>query len=193
MSERTLDHVSEAVRDRLSRVEDPELPVTIADLGMLKELKVVDDEAGRARVHVSLVPTFLGCPAQFIIEASVREAALTCPGVDDVEVAWLDAAAWSLDDVTPAARRQLADVGIAVPNADGQLSCPNCRVGNVVIDSEFGGTLCRRLGHCDACGDSIEVMKAANPGDWAPGLAGSLPLVLEPNGRSSEEDSSERR
>ncbi|TMI77102.1 MAG: DUF59 domain-containing protein, partial [Bacillati bacterium ANGP1] len=42
----------------LETVEDPELPIAITDLGLVRTVQVAD-----GRVSVRLVPTWTGCPA----------------------------------------------------------------------------------------------------------------------------------
>ena len=62
-----------AVRAALAEVPDPELPVvSVVDLGIVERV----DVAG-GRIAVELIPTFIGCPALELIEASVDAA----PGV----------------------------------------------------------------------------------------------------------------
>ena len=69
---RPTDAAARAVWDVAATVCDPELPVlTIEDLGVLREASVVDGVA-----HVSITPTYSGCPAMFMIERDVRAALL---------------------------------------------------------------------------------------------------------------------
>lgn len=75
--------VHDDIRERLAKVLDPELGVSIVELGMVGEITV--DEAGQATVHVALTTT--GCPLRTQIERDVREAALTIGGLTSVRVA----------------------------------------------------------------------------------------------------------
>ena len=70
------------LRDRLTRVLDPELGVSIVELGMVGTIDV--DESGRARIEVSL--TTVGCPLRAQIDRDVREAARSIDGVESVEI-----------------------------------------------------------------------------------------------------------
>ena len=70
------------LRDRLAAVLDPELGVSIVELGMVGVIEV--DGAGHARVEVSL--TTVGCPLRSQIERDVREAARAIEGVTSVDV-----------------------------------------------------------------------------------------------------------
>lgn len=149
-----------ALRDevvsRLGSVEDPELPISIVDLGMIGSVAL---DGGR--LVVALVPTFLGCPAQLFIEHDVRQA-LEGLVSEPVEVVW-SSEPWFLERVTPLGRRQLRDVGIAVPRADGTIECPHCGTGGLVADGEWGSTLCRKQAFCNTCRTPVDVMKAPLP------------------------------
>ncbi|MEO9180381.1 MAG: P-loop NTPase, partial [Acidimicrobiales bacterium] len=84
---------SEQLRERLSRVLDPELGASIVELGMVGDIAV--DDQGRATVHVAL--TTVGCPLRSQIERDVKEAALSQDDVTSVELVMgvMDAAARS--------------------------------------------------------------------------------------------------
>ena len=57
-------------REALDAVTDPELPfLTIRDLGILRDIRVVDDA-----VEVVITPTYLGCPAWDVIAYDVDAA-----------------------------------------------------------------------------------------------------------------------
>jgi ring-1,2-phenylacetyl-CoA epoxidase subunit PaaD len=137
----------------LRSVEDPELPVSIVDLGMVKEVVETD-----GRTVVTLVPTFLGCPAQMFIEHDVIEA-VSRVRASDVEVRW-SSDDWSLDDVTPLARERLREFGVAMPDDEGHLACPHCGSHQLRIESDWGSTLCRKTAYCPTCQTPVEVMKA---------------------------------
>ena len=73
---------SERLRERLSRVMDPELGASIVELGMVGEISV--DQSSKATIRISL--TTVGCPLRAQIERDVKEAALACDDVDSVEL-----------------------------------------------------------------------------------------------------------
>ena len=73
--------VADAVRRSVGAVSDPELRRPLDELDMIRGVDVID---GRARVAIAL--TIVGCPAATRIEADVREAAASVPGVVEVEV-----------------------------------------------------------------------------------------------------------
>lgn len=137
---------------QLRKVEDPELPVSIVDLGMVRGV----DEDANGTITVTLVPTFLGCPAQLFIERDIADA---LPGA---QVRW-SAEPWGLADVTDRGREALAELGVVVPDEEGAAGCPFCGSPEVDITGEFGATLCRRLAFCRSCRSPIEVMRGPEP------------------------------
>lgn len=142
----------------MEAVEDPELPVSIADLGMVRDVTV---SVGAAVVE--LVPTFLACPALWMVESEVKQAATGVPGVTHCEVTWQQGG-WSGNDVTNAGREALAGAGLAVPAADGAVSCPFCGSLEASETSPFGSAVCRTAAYCPACQTPFEVLKVKRPG-----------------------------
>jgi ring-1,2-phenylacetyl-CoA epoxidase subunit PaaD len=142
-------------------VADPELPmVTIADLGVLRAVSVVD-----GRVLVSITPTYTGCPAMDEIRADLRNA-LRQAGFPDVDVRTVLSPAWTTDWITEAGRRKLIDAGIAPPGpapkgpvpitigpARWNVRCPQCGSSDTTEISRFGSTACQALHRCRACGE----------------------------------------
>ncbi len=66
-------------------MEDPELHMSIRDLGLIYDVAV---ENGRAQVKMTL--TSMGCPAGPQLTAGVQAACTRVPGIEgaDVEVVW---------------------------------------------------------------------------------------------------------
>ncbi len=123
----SINDVGRRARDLAARVLDPELPmVTIEDLGILRE--VTEDDQGR--VHVTITPTYSGCPAMETIREDLVET-LTLAGYQHVDVEFVLSPAWSSDDLTDTGRDKLAEAGIAPPGpvrTDGRSPWP-CRSG----------------------------------------------------------------
>jgi metal-sulfur cluster biosynthetic enzyme len=71
----------ERVRDALRTVIDPELGMSIVDLGLIYEV-TVDGGA----VDITMTLTVPGCPMHDVIPAWVRAAVSTVPGVERVDV-----------------------------------------------------------------------------------------------------------
>ena len=69
------------VRTALAEVLDPEYPVSVVDLGLVRGVEI---EGSAVRVDVAYCS--LGCPCIELIEDDVRERLLELDGVDHVEV-----------------------------------------------------------------------------------------------------------
>ena len=98
-------HLLEALRD----VADPELPLSLVDMGLVYGVWLEDQTA-----YVKLTYTSMGCPcAEFILE-DVRERLLREDGVARVEVEVVWDPPWSKRLLTQEARDTLAEFGVAV-------------------------------------------------------------------------------
>jgi metal-sulfur cluster biosynthetic enzyme len=104
--ETTKVRTEEEVRDALREVLDPEYPVSLVDLGLIRGIEVDGSKAS-----IKLTYTCMGCPAMDMIQDDVRERLLEMDGIDEVEieVVW---PTWSREDITPLGRKQLKDVGV---------------------------------------------------------------------------------
>jgi len=80
------DHTScPALWDALREVMDPELPISVVDMGLIVDLTRLDGV-----VDLKLTFTAMGCPAMDFIMDDIRERLLKEPGVSEVriEVVW---------------------------------------------------------------------------------------------------------
>lgn len=99
------------VWDALYEVEDPEMPVSVVNLGLIYDV-AVDAETGRCEVEMTL--TYTGCPARDMITNDVRCAAETAPGVDEAEVRLRYTPEWTVAMVTDEGRAALREFGLSV-------------------------------------------------------------------------------
>ena len=150
--------------DAAAAVTDPEIPVlTIADLGVLREVTLRDD----GRIDVAVTPTYSGCPAMNMIAVNVA-LALECAGFPDATVRTVLSPAWTTDWMSDAGRRKLRDYGIAPPQPASsrralfgveQVNCPQCGSGDTELLSEFGSTSCKALWRCKTCREPFDYFK----------------------------------
>lgn len=154
-----------SARARVEAVPDPELPIiTIAELGILREVTVVDNV-----VTVTITPTYSGCPAMSAIAEDI-EAALDGTGAD-VNIATVLSPAWTTDWMTAAGRDKLHAAGIAPPTHSAHavragsvpitlsIRCPQCGSSRTRELSRFGSTSCKALWRCDDCLEPFDSFK----------------------------------
>jgi len=94
--------VFEALKD----CYDPEIPVNVVDLGLIYEVKIIDEWIG-----VKMTLTTPGCGMSGMISRSVRDRLLRLPGIKDADVRIVWEPAWNPAMMTEEARKRL---GIAV-------------------------------------------------------------------------------
>lgn len=165
---RPVNEQDAAVWDIAARVPDPEIPViSIADLGILRDAKLVGDEA-----IVTITPTYSGCPAMDHITADVTDA-LKASGFDQVTVDLVLQPAWTTDWMTEEGRENLREYGIAPPTgkaaksgpipltlaAPAPIPCPRCGSKNTSKLAQFGSTSCKALYSCRDCFEPFDYFK----------------------------------
>ncbi|ELZ84685.1 metal-sulfur cluster biosynthetic enzyme [Haloferax elongans ATCC BAA-1513] len=99
------------VWDALYTVEDPEMPISIVDLGLIYAVGV-EPETGEARIDMTL--TYTGCPARNMLRDDIRSAVEAVEGVEDVLINLVWSPAWSTAMVTEQGREDLRDFGLSV-------------------------------------------------------------------------------
>ena len=143
-------------------VVDPEIPVlTIADLGILREVKV-----SGLRAEVIITPTYSGCPAMHAIALDIQTA-LEKAGFPAPKITTILSPAWSSDWISEDGKAKLQAYGVAPPVAGPhpapfgkqQVACPRCNSLDTERLSEFGSTACKALWRCRACAEPFDYFK----------------------------------
>jgi metal-sulfur cluster biosynthetic enzyme len=98
-----------AVWEALYEVEDPEMPVSVVDLGLIYGVTVEDRVA-----TVSMTLTYTGCPARDILTEEVATAAASADGIEDASVELVWSPDWSIELVTEDGREALRDFGVSI-------------------------------------------------------------------------------
>ncbi len=94
----TEDQVYEALKE----CYDPEIPVNLVDLGLIYDVKIIDDWVG---VKMSL--TSPGCGMSGIISQNVRNRILKVPGVKDADVRIVWQPTWTPAMMSEEAKKKL--------------------------------------------------------------------------------------
>jgi ring-1,2-phenylacetyl-CoA epoxidase subunit PaaD len=136
----------------LKTIDDPELPISIVDLGIVKKVSVGKE------VEVILVPTFSGCPALEYMEQQVRDLLEQASNGMPVNVKWEIGGHWSVDRISPLGKESLRKYGISIAKGN-MVHCPYCESGHNVKESSFGPSLCREIYYCKHCKNPFEKMR----------------------------------
>ena len=99
----SIDYVEEA----LGEVYDPEIPVSIVELGLVYRIDEVMLNDGRRRIEVDMTMTSPGCGMGDVLTADAKKATEAVPGVDEVEVNLVFTPPWGAHRMTDAVKLQL--------------------------------------------------------------------------------------
>jgi len=156
---------TEQIRQILSEIPDPEIPViTIEELGILRDVKFENDEC-----VVTITPTYSGCPAMKAIEQDII-ALLKENGIEKVKVKSVFSPAWTTDWLNEEAKEKLRKYGISPPEKTSSdksiltgiqkiVKCPQCGSENSELISQFGSTACKALYKCKDCLEPFDHFK----------------------------------
>lgn len=158
--------VTEAyISEELKQVKDPEIPtISIVDLGIVTGIRVSECND----IHVTLTPTFAGCPALRLMEDMVVTHLSAYPELGEISVETSFETTWTTDLITPEGHAAIKKHGLAPPKRNCSAinmelleatSCPYCDSENTSMKSPFGPTLCRSLHYCNNCKQAFEGFK----------------------------------
>lgn len=103
------DDSLEAVRVCLREVLDPEIPISVLDLGLVYGVRWSDGV-----VEIDLTFTATACPCMEFIKEDVSDRLLQESWIDDVRLHEVWDPPWTTDRITPAGREQLRRLGVGV-------------------------------------------------------------------------------
>lgn len=101
------EDVEALVWDQLRTCYDPEIPVNIADLGLIYECAVSPLEEGKHRVDIKMTLTAPGCGMGEILKIEVENKVAKISTVEDVDVELVFDPPWDLSMMPEAAKLQL--------------------------------------------------------------------------------------
>ena len=97
----------EAIRACLSEVLDPEIPISLIDLGLIYG---VVWSSGCATIRVSYTAT--ACPCMEFIREDIRDRLEREPWIREVEILDVWDPPWTRERITPHGRLQLRELGV---------------------------------------------------------------------------------
>lgn len=93
----------------LREVNDPEFPISVVDMGLVRGLSVQD---GCANIEITF--TAMGCPAMEMILDDIRGRLLCEQGIRKVEFAVVWNPPWAKTQLTEEGKKRLQKMGIGV-------------------------------------------------------------------------------
>lgn len=95
------------VTDALQGIYDPEIPVSIVELGLVYRTEEVMLDDGRRRIEIDMTMTAPGCGMGDVLTADAKRAAEAVPGVDEAEVQMVFSPPWGAHMMSDAVKLQL--------------------------------------------------------------------------------------
>jgi len=92
----------------LEQVMDPEFPISIVSMGLIRDVAVEGESA-----NVKLTYTSMGCPWTDWIERDVREKLLAVDGISEVRIEVVWDRPWTRRDIVPSAKIVFMKMGIS--------------------------------------------------------------------------------
>ena len=93
----------------LKEVMDPELPISVVDMGLIFDI----DDDGPGRLRVTMTFTATACPCMSLMEMDIRDRLRAEPGVEAVEIEVVWSPAWHRGMLTDEGKATLRRYGVA--------------------------------------------------------------------------------
>ena len=94
----------------LSRVIDPELGISIVDLGLIYDVEINEKTA-----LVKMTLTTMGCPLSDVLETNIKDELTKLDGIDTCQVKIVWYPVWSVERISEAGRKALVKTGRKPP------------------------------------------------------------------------------
>ena len=104
------DGVVERLWAALREVEDPEIPVSLVDMGLIVALNY---EPAEDAAKLKITYTAMGCPAMEMIQEDIRQRLLREPEVNAVHIEVVWDPGWDRTRLSERARATMRELGIA--------------------------------------------------------------------------------
>lgn len=95
----------------LGEIEDPEIPVSLVDMGLIVSL---DYSASEKTARLQITYTAMGCPAMEMIQDDIRARLLREDGIERVEIEVVWDPVWTEKRLSRLARSRMRESGLAL-------------------------------------------------------------------------------
>ncbi len=95
------------ILNALREIYDPEIPVNVYELGLIREVKISDEKDGASDVDIKMTLTSPACPVAQEMPGWVQGAVLPIKGVGEVDVEIVWEPAWGPHMMSETAKMQL--------------------------------------------------------------------------------------
>ncbi|MBI2439001.1 MAG: DUF59 domain-containing protein [Candidatus Moranbacteria bacterium] len=103
MKQKSSKNLKTAVQDQLRKVMDPELGISIWDLGLIYAIAISKD--GVCLITMTL--TTIGCPLFGTIQKEIEDKIMEIDDIEDVKIDLVFDPPWTPEKISPEARIQL--------------------------------------------------------------------------------------
>lgn len=101
--------LEQRVWDALYDIEDPEMPISIVDLGLIYGVEIEGDAA-----TVIMTLTYTGCPARKMLTEDIVNGVAAVEGVEDSDLELVWNPPWSIEMVTEQGKDDLREFGLSI-------------------------------------------------------------------------------
>lgn len=101
--------LEDEIWDALNEVSDPDLPMSIVELGLIYDVDVTD-----GCVSIEMTFTSMGCPATEMLKVDARTRVTEIDGIRDVEIETVWDPPWTKERITETGRQKLRTAGISI-------------------------------------------------------------------------------
>ena len=97
----------------LKEVLDPELPISVVDMGLIYDIEEIENDDGGLRLDVVMTFTATACPCMELMLMDVRDRLMEEEGVSAVEIEIVWDPPWTRGMITDEGRATLRKYGVA--------------------------------------------------------------------------------
>ena len=102
MTKKQSTNLEQEVWEKLKTIPDPELNISLVDLGLIYEVKIKAES-----VYIKLTLTTIGCPLFGVIQKTIEDKVKEVPGIKNVQTELTFDPPWSMDLMSEEAKLKL--------------------------------------------------------------------------------------